>query len=93
MSQASDKLFDVTLLMPDSWHNDPPIYKTKYGPGKAYEMLTEESKEILRQLKSDDIKNIRPDYCWSSRRESRLIYDAEKNKKLKLKFDREILKV
>ena len=47
MSRASEKLFDIVLFMPDSWHHYPPYYETKYGPGQAYEKLSQENKDIL----------------------------------------------
>lgn len=91
MSRASEKLFDIVLFMPDSWHHYPPYYKTKYGPGQAYEKFSQENKDILKELKSDDIKNFPCRFAGS-----RLDHHKEQQKndfsKLKLAFDAKILK-
>lgn len=57
-NEAAKKLVDLMFCMPDSWHDDPPYCKTKLGPGQAIAKLPQETQEILKTLKSDDIRNV-----------------------------------
>lgn len=91
MSQASKKLMDIVICMPDTWHDFPPYYKTKYGIGQAYERLPQETKDILKDLKSDDIKNA-PWWVGGSRKDYHVQSQKKEISDLKLKFDRAILK-
>jgi len=91
MSKASEKLLEVVAFMPDSWHHYPPYNKTKYGPGQAYEKLSQETKDILKELKSDDIKNA-PWWLAGSRSDHRKQQQKEDLSQLKLAFDAKIEK-
>lgn len=85
MSKASELLNSIVIFMPDSWHEQPPYYKTKYGVGKVYERFTQEQKDILKTLKSDDIKNV---LGFGSRRDWDTQCRKEEISKLKLEFDK-----
>jgi hypothetical protein len=58
---AVETLYEVTqhyCFLPEHlWIN----WMRKDKPGEAYERLPEETKAKLRELKSDDLKKLRPD--------------------------------
>ena len=53
----AEVLFDVAVL---------GIWNCPRKPGEAYNRLPEWKKEILRQLKSEDIADIRLDAIWGT---------------------------
>lgn len=55
--KPTDLLFDLSLSI---WC----LPATRVGPGQIVMGLPDEKREILKQLKSDDLKNIRPDVIW-----------------------------
>lgn len=60
MTPAAEYIWNLSLLMPD-------CYKapwTKYGPGQFVESRSEETREILKTLKSEDLRNIRDDLVF-----------------------------
>lgn len=59
MSKASELLFGMTLLIPDCYK--APY--TKYGPGQMVLRMSQENRDILKTLKSEDLQNMRPDAC------------------------------
>ena len=63
MTKGAEAIFSLSLWMPDAWLDCPP-YQSKYGPGQILPMLSAEVRHSLKELKSDDIKNIRPDLVY-----------------------------
>jgi hypothetical protein len=62
MSKASDFLCEYVLCIPD-------CYKapwTKVGPGGLIEKMSPENRELLATLKSEDLRNIRPDTIFGT---------------------------
>lgn len=57
MSEASDKLDEIIASV---WSD------TKLGPGQIILRLPQTTRDILKELKSDDLVAIRPDYIWGS---------------------------
>lgn len=88
MSKAFETVWSLSLWMPDGWKNQYG-YKSKYGPGQIVEKcLGEERRAALKELKSDELANIRPDLVY--------VYDERQRRKdefsqLKLDFDRQML--
>ncbi len=60
MSEASDFIHDLVLLMPDSWKAP----WTKLGPGQVILKMSQEKRDIIKNLKSEDLQNVRPDSCF-----------------------------
>lgn len=88
-STAAEVIYNFSLWMPDCYNNHFP-YRSKYGPGQWVENRSEETRVMLRELKSDDLTNIRPDCVYV--RPSYQQQQKEDFSNLKLKFDKEILK-
>lgn len=67
MSKASDILDEFILIM--SVHDNWQAPHTKYGPGQLLAKMTPEEREAIMELRSDDIKDIRPDYLFGRNNE------------------------
>ena len=90
---AAEKLHDILISMPDRWHHEPPYHETQLGPGQAIAQLSQETRDLLGDLKSDDLRNISlPSYYFLSRRESRRQNALAEVSKMKLKFDELVLR-
>ncbi len=60
MTPAAEYVYNLSMFMPD-------VYKapyTKYGVGQFVLTRSEETREMLKTLKSEDLKNIRPDLVF-----------------------------
>lgn len=59
MSEAAELIFQLSLWMPDAWRS------RKLGPGQVYlEKLSDRQREILKNLKSEDMLKIRDDLVF-----------------------------
>jgi hypothetical protein len=86
MSKASDALHDAVIFIPDAYRSGPG-YKSKHGPGQYVARMSPERRELLSQLKSDDIRAV-PAYLIQG---SDRYYFEQRLSEEKLKFDREVL--
>ena len=59
MSKASDFLNHYILFIPEKYKHP----HTKYGPGQVVMQMSNEKRELLQSLKSEDLQNMRPDAC------------------------------
>lgn len=58
MSKASDKLDEIIASV--------GLDSNKRGPGQVILRLPQTTRDILKELKSDDLVAIRPDSIWGS---------------------------
>lgn len=62
MSPAAEYIFNLSLTMTACYQ--APY--TKYGPGQFVLTRDEKTRQVLRQLKSEDLQNIRDDLVFIS---------------------------
>lgn len=55
--KATEILESLTLWIPDGWR--------KLGPGQVILRLSKEQRDILKNLKSDDLVSLRPDSLYT----------------------------
>lgn len=70
----ADKLYDVYY---GSVWPDHIVRKAK--PGELFQRLPEKTKEILRQLKSEDTMNIRPDALYIDPKPTPKVFNMRNN--------------
>jgi hypothetical protein len=65
--EALEMLYGMTIWMPDSWRR----ISQRHGPSKRYEKpgsvilnMSPERRKVLQALKSEDLRNIRPDLIF-----------------------------
>jgi hypothetical protein len=60
MTPAAEYIFNFSLWIPDCYR--APY--TKYGPGQFVLSRSQETRELLKTLKSEDLRNIRDDLVF-----------------------------
>lgn len=58
--EAVEMIFNISLFMSDSWR-----YSKKYAkPGSVVLNMSPERRKVLQALKSEDLRNLRPDLIF-----------------------------
>lgn len=83
---AVEIIHKFSLFIPDCLNGR---YKTKYGVGQVIEkVFSEPMRAACRQLKSDELANLRPDAIYVQ--DDQKLIEQEKISKLKLEFEKNL---
>lgn len=91
MSTAGELIHDLSVFMPDAWKCSGER-RSRLGPGQCVLAQSDAKRAVLAALKSDDLKNLRPDAvfplspdeAWKEGEKSRI-------SRMLMAFDRDVL--
>lgn len=87
-SKAVDTLYGMLFWI----SHDSGRRLKQCGPGQYVLSLPDKTRNILKELKSDDLRNLRPDLVYPlSYDEAFIQSEKEQTSKLKMEFDRKVL--